>query len=67
MKKYLTVQDMIDRLQKVEDKSAIVVSMDMEYGEYIPVTEIYEYSIPESMNMSDDFDDTIKHINCISI
>ena len=65
--KQLTVQQLIDELLKVEDKSAIIVKYNLSYGVYQSISRIYNTTIPETLESFDEDNTDINHINCVII
>ena len=64
---HITVQDLIDELLKLEDKSAIVVKYDPEYKMYNPIYDVYPAYIPKTLDVSDEGNKNIKQINSVII
>ena len=67
MVKGITVQQLIDKLMQVEDKSAIIVTADYEYGIYYPVDDICVTKIHESFDVSKSMEEDANTVSCVII
>lgn len=63
----MTVQELIDKLQQLENKNALVVDYDHEYGCYSDIKHIYCFSIPDTYDNSDDDRPNVKRIEVITM
>ena len=55
----MTVQELIDHLQKVEDKSIKVVQYDFNWDSFLDINVPIETIIPETRKASDEFYDDV--------
>ena len=63
----MTVQELIDKLQEIEDKTIPIVSRDFDYGEYTIIDNIYHTQIPRTLNVIDEDDEEVDRINAVII
>lgn len=63
----MTVQELINKLQQIENKSAIIARYDAKWGNYDKIEKIYYCSIPQTMNSFDEGDESIPQIDVVLI